>query len=122
MDIELVDLVAAELGFTYEVRDIAFLDGEGWDDFIHRTMATEQATVHAMLQYWLVKPSRLDAFNIITTHVDVSPVLVARMEDSPEPPFREALVKFMRPCTYRPSSVLRLAEHVGRTLHALRWH
>ena len=97
LDMELLELVAAKLQFTYEVHDVAFLEDEGWDDFIQRTMATDAATTHMMLQYWLVKPSRLDSFNILRTHVNVSPVLVARLQPGEELPLVEQLSKFMRP-------------------------
>ena len=95
----------------YEIVDVPFAsEDETWDEFILRTMASDgtvgsssgPAGVHMMLQYWLVKASRVERLSILKTHVDVSGVLVARLQPRPsglDLPLGEQLFKFIMPCT-----------------------
>ena len=99
LDVDLVELLAAKLSFTYEIVDLPFPDDESWDEFFLRNMASD-ANAHVLLQYWFRKPNRLAFVDILSTHVDTSTVLVARVQPAQPLPWSELLIKFMRPYTF----------------------
>lgn len=73
-DIDLINAVADELGFTYEVVNFIRRTNESWFDVMVR--ATAQTDM--MLSWWTDTPERRSSLNLLLGHVDNSQVLVVQ--------------------------------------------
>jgi hypothetical protein len=73
-DIDLLDAVAAQLGFTYTISEApALLSGETYTDLLLRTVTETDL----WLSWWLRSQERMNSTAMLAGHVDASPVLVS---------------------------------------------
>lgn len=106
LNIELWDKMGAMLGFTYEVHDMGYaLEGETWTDQLIRAIGNADLTG----SYWSKTPARLNKTTMLQGHVDVSIVLVARVNTAAEAragTWYKSFISFLDPFTYELWGVL----------------
>jgi len=95
-NIELMDEIAALLGCTYEIIDIAYpAEGETWTQHAINTARLGDLT----MSFWYKTAERIKDLAFIDGHIDVSPGLVARRElvDEEDPWSWNSMTSFMLP-------------------------
>lgn len=92
-DLDLLDHVAADLGFTYEIFDMTAnaLPEETWDEQLYRL----SAQTDLVMSYW--SATYASRVSQLLGHMDYGTVLVVRPGEDEEPPFVERMFTFFNP-------------------------
>ena len=92
-DIDLLSAIAAILDFTFEVHEMVSLEGESWDEMLHRL--TPQGDL--ILSYWGRTPEKLSTLTMLAGHIDYSPILAIRKNAPEEVALLDKITSFLRP-------------------------
>eukprot|EP00931_Biecheleriopsis_adriatica_P087282 TRINITY_DN6177_c0_g1_i2.p1 TRINITY_DN6177_c0_g1~~TRINITY_DN6177_c0_g1_i2.p1 ORF type:complete len:555 (-),score=100.49 TRINITY_DN6177_c0_g1_i2:330-1856(-) len=94
-DIDLLDLVAKRLNFSFEIHEMEFApeDDGSWTSLLFRSLKTADLA----LSYWIKSPERMNHVMMSGGHVDTSTVLIGRLDYKENGSVLENLTRFLDP-------------------------
>ena len=98
IDFEVLERFSSLLGFNYSVVEFSNEGDAGWNDDLARMMAGNTSDVS--LTYWARNSQRLDAYNMLEGHIDMSEVLAVRMSVAESTSFYQQCTSFFRPLSW----------------------
>lgn len=97
LDIDMLNIAANRLNFTYTLVELVLEKNESWDAMVQR-MAPKADLV---LSYWGRTPEYLRTLRVLTPHVDYSSVLVVRSDALPAMTWVEQMLRFAAPFSWQ---------------------
>lgn len=92
-DVDLLEMIAGELGFTFTIREFGLQGEETWTDSLFRV--SDEADL--VMSYWTRTQLRMERVVQIAGHIDMSSVLAARLDTAPPTPIWDKMRSFFRP-------------------------
>ena len=92
-DFDVLDRLAARLGFTYTVLRFTVDAGETWSD----ALARQANAADLVLSWWAHSAARRNTLYLLNGHIDTSLYLATVPPDSDKKDFHEQLLTFMAP-------------------------
>lgn len=93
LDIELVELMARRLRFTYTIVDGAKRTNESWDDALERA----QLSSDLVMSWWSPTTARLQQYLMLSGYVDISLYTAVRPPEQVTPSFTQVVFSFLTP-------------------------
>ena len=94
LDIDLLEEISTELGFTYEIQERAAKNAtEDWNDVLYQITPT----CDVVGTYWTHTPKRRERVLFMTGHIDYSSSLIVRAKTTGDAPMSEKLTTFLMP-------------------------
>ena len=92
-DLDLIKELAARLGFSYEIAEMATRGNETWAEMLDRSVWEADL----IMSYWGRTPERVGKMAMLSGHIDYSSVLVSKQTASPTTPFVDRVFQFAKP-------------------------